>query len=61
MGVLDSYTDNVISGSTPTYYGWIGGWNTTSVPNGSYVLQSVASYAGGVTGTSAGIFITVNN
>jgi len=60
-GGPDRYTDKVISGSTPTYYGWIGGWNTTSVPNGSYVLQSVASYAGGVTGTSAGIIITVKN
>ena len=61
MAALTTTSDQVISGSTPTYYGWIGGWNTTSVPNGSYVLQSVASYAGGVTGTSAGIIITVNN
>jgi hypothetical protein len=60
-GGPDSYTDKVISGSTLTYYGWIGSWNTTSVPNGSYVLQSLASYPGGVTGTSPGITITVNN
>jgi photosystem II stability/assembly factor-like uncharacterized protein len=38
-----SLTDHVISGSTLTAYGWIGGWNTTSVPNGTYTLQSVAS------------------
>ncbi len=56
-----SYSDTVISGSTPTYYGWIGAWNTTTVPNGTYTLQSVASYAGGVAGTSAPITITVNN
>ena len=60
-GGPDSYTDKVISGSTLTNYGWIGGWNTDSVPNGTYVLQSVASYAGGVTGMSAGIFITLKN
>ncbi len=51
----------VISGSTSTIYGWIGGWNTTTVPNGTYTLQSVASYAGGVTGTSAPTTITVSN
>ena len=57
----DHYTDKVISGSWPTNDGWIGGWNTTSVPNGRYVLQSVASYADGVSDTSAGIIVTVNN
>ena len=36
-------------------------WNTTAVPNGTYTLQSVASYAGGVSGTSPGITITVAN
>jgi uncharacterized protein YjbI with pentapeptide repeats len=60
-GGPDSYVDKVISGSTPTYVGWIGAWSTTSVPNGTYVLQSVASYAGGVSGKSPGIFVTVSN
>ncbi len=54
-------TDQVISSSTPTYFGWIGQWDTTTVPDGTYTLQSVASYAGGVSGTSQGITITVNN
>jgi hypothetical protein len=54
-------TDQVISGSTLTAYGWIGSWNTTSVPNGTYTLQSVASYASGESGTSPGITITVAN
>ena len=31
------------------------------MPNGTYTLQSVASYAGGVSGTSPGITITVAN
>ena len=33
----------------------------TTVVNGQYTLQSVASYAGGVSGTSAPITITVGN
>ena len=54
-------TNSVIASASPTYYGWIGLWNTTSVPNGTYTLQSLASYAGGVTGTSPPITITVDN
>ena len=54
-------TDQVIATGTLTYYGWLAQWNTTSVPNGTYSLQSVASYAGGVDGTSAGISVTVDN
>jgi hypothetical protein len=53
--------DNVIATGTPTFYGWLSAWNTTSVPNGTYTLQSVATYSGGVSGTSAPITITVNN
>jgi hypothetical protein len=30
-GGPQSYTDKVISGSTPSSYGWIGGWDTTVV------------------------------
>jgi Bacterial Ig domain/Bacterial Ig-like domain (group 3) len=51
----------VISGGFPTIYGWLGQWNTTSVPNGTYNLQSVASYLNGVSTTSAPTTITVNN
>lgn len=60
-GGPDNLDQQVISGSTPTYYGWIGGWATTSVPNGAYLLQSAASYAGGVYGLSSYVPITVNN
>jgi hypothetical protein len=56
-----SLNHTVISTAGPTYYGWLGGFDTTTVPNGTYTLQSVASYGGGVTGTSPGITITVNN
>jgi hypothetical protein len=54
-------SDHVIATGTPTYYGWLVQWNTTSVPNGTYTLQSVASYAGGVSGTSQGIMISIAN
>ena len=55
-----SLNDDVIATATPTVYGWLADWDTTTVPNGSYTLQSVAS-SGGQTGTSSGITITVNN
>jgi hypothetical protein len=60
-GGPNNYVNQVISGSGPTYYGWIGSWNTTSVPNGTYSLASVASYTGGVSGTSLPITVIVNN
>ena len=51
----------VIATATPTLFGWLARWDSTTVPNGTYTLQSVASYAGGVTGTSPSITITVSN
>jgi phosphatidylinositol-3-phosphatase len=56
-----SLNDSVIATATPTIYGWIGTWNTASVPDGAYTLTGVASYAGGVSGTSPSISVTVNN
>ena len=50
-GVL---TDSVIATATPTIYGWVATWNTTTVPNGTYALQSVATYSGGVSGARRG-------
>jgi hypothetical protein len=60
-GGPDNSVDQVISGSTLTYIGWLGGWNTTSVPGGTDAINSVASYAGGVSGTSPPITFTVAN
>jgi hypothetical protein len=51
----------IIATATPTYYGWLAGWNTTGLVNGTYTLQSVASYPGGVSGTSPGVTVTVHN
>lgn len=56
-----SLTDSVIATAVPTIYGWLAAWNSQSVPDGAYTLQSVASYPGGVTGASPGISVTVGN
>jgi hypothetical protein len=54
-------SDFVVATGTSTLYGWLAAWNTTGIANGTYTLQSVASYGGGVSGTSAPITITVSN
>ena len=51
----------VIGTATPTSVGWLAYFTSTSVANGSYTLESVASYAGGVSGTSAPVTINVSN
>jgi hypothetical protein len=56
-----SLTDSVIATATLTLYGWLADWNSASVPNGTYTLQSVASYTGGLSGASPGVTITVTN
>ena len=52
---------HVISGSKLTRGGWIGEWNTTTAPNGTYTLQSVATNIENASATSAAITITVDN
>ncbi len=54
-------SDQVIATGTLTYYGWLARWSTTSVPNGTYSLQSVATDVDASTDTSAPITVTVNN
>jgi outer membrane protein assembly factor BamB len=51
----------LIATATLTYYGWLAGWDTTTVANGTYTLQSVAYDASGASSTSTGVTITVNN
>ena len=50
----------VATGSS-TIYGWLGLWNTTTVPDGSYTLDSVATDAAGSVVSSVGVPITVDN
>lgn len=52
---------SVIGTAVPTYVGWLLVWTSTTVPNGTYTLQTVASYGGEVSGTSPPITITVSN
>ncbi len=54
-------SDQVVATATPTVYGWLAQWNTTTISNGTYTLQSVASYTVKVSGTSQGISITIAN
>jgi uncharacterized protein YjbI with pentapeptide repeats len=54
-------SDQVIATATPTIYGWLAQWNTTTVPNATYSLQSVATDAAHSTETSNPITVTVNN
>jgi hypothetical protein len=51
----------VIVTASPYLFGWIAMWNTTTVPDGSYTLQSLATDTNGVTGASPGITVAVNN
>ena len=54
------YDAPVICTATPTLYGWLCAWNSTTVPNGSYVLVSEAFNSAGNT-FSSGVSITVQN
>ncbi len=56
-----SLTDHVVGTAGLTAYGWILLWDTTTVPDGTYTLQSVATETGGTTAMSPGITINVTN
>jgi alpha-tubulin suppressor-like RCC1 family protein len=56
-----SLSDFVVGTGTSTDWGWIGGWDATDVPNGTYTLQSVATALEGGTTTSPGITVKVDN
>ena len=47
FGGIYGYTAPVLCTATQTAYGWLCGWNTAAVPNGSYTLVSEAFGAGG--------------
>jgi hypothetical protein len=60
-GGPNSISDQVVGSGTGTYYGYIGGWDTRDVPNGTYTLQSVATDTTGVSTAGAPITVTVDN
>jgi hypothetical protein len=55
------YNAPVVCTATLTEYGWLCSWNTTTVPDGSYVLLSEAFNSDGSAFSSTGVNITVNN
>jgi hypothetical protein len=61
FGGIYGYAAPVLCTATPTIYGWLCNWNTSTVPNGSYVLLSEAFNSAGGSFSSSGIDITVSN
>jgi len=55
-----SYSNHVICTTTQTIYGWICPWDSTTVPNGSYTLNSKA-FNSTDNAVSPGVAITVAN
>ena len=51
----------VVGDARFTPYGWLDLWNTASVANGSYVLQSAATNSEGKTTDSVGVAVIVDN
>lgn len=56
-----SLNDRVPATATPTIFGWLANLDSTTVPTAPDTLESETGYAGGVTGTSLGVTITVAN
>jgi outer membrane protein assembly factor BamB len=61
FGGVYGFFGPVVCTATPTYYGWLCSWNTTTVPNGSYVLSSLAFNSTGSAYSMGGVNITVSN
>ena len=45
----------------PAYYVWVARWDTTKVPDGTYTLRFTAYDAGGNSGHSVGVAVSVKN
>jgi Bacterial Ig domain len=57
----DDGPSSVIDQGSRTTFGYLGGWDTDAVPNGTYSLRSVARSPGGETGVSPWIVVKVAN
>jgi hypothetical protein len=60
FGGIYGFAAPVICTATPTYYGWLCSWNTTTVANGSYALVSEV-FNSGASAHSAPVGVTVKN
>ena len=60
FGGTYGFSAPVLCTAAPTIYGWLCSWNTTTVPDGSYVLVSEAFNSAGST-FGSGVSITINN
>jgi hypothetical protein len=60
FGGIYGYAAPVICTATLTDYGWLCSWNTSTVPNGSYVLVSEAFNSAG-SAYSSGVSVTLSN
>jgi hypothetical protein len=61
LGGSYGFSGHLVGTATPTIYGWLDSWNTTTVPNGTYLLLSEAFGAGGSTFSGSAVSITVHN
>jgi leucyl aminopeptidase len=52
---------SVLGTAVPTIYGYLYQFNSASVPNDSYTLQSVACDAAGNAGSRAGVTVSAGN
>jgi hypothetical protein len=53
--------DETIGSATQTLFGWLARWNTATVPDGRYTLQSTAIDADGNRGYSSPVVVSVAN
>ncbi len=51
----------LVANARPFQYGWLGNWDTTTVANGTYTVESVAYGVTGQVTTSAGVVVHVRN
>jgi PKD repeat protein len=62
------YTNQVVATAKPTIYGWLAqepndtwGWDSTSVPNGTYTVTPTVTFSNGETDQGKGVTVTVSN
>jgi hypothetical protein len=51
----------IVSNGVVVDFGWLGAWDTRTVPDGTYSLRSVAYAPGGLKGTSSWVVVRVAN